>query len=99
MVWKIIIPPFVEKDFKHIPIQHKEIILETCRKKLSVNPEGYGKPLGGNLHGFWKLKILEYRVIYQVRKNEVRVVIVKVGFRRDAEVYRDLIKMLDKLVY
>lgn len=97
MAWKVILHPFVAKDFKQIPLQHKEIIIETCQKKLSVDPEGYGKPLSGILHGLWKLKVLDYRVIYQIRKHEVVVVIVKVGFRRNAEVYRDLLSLLDKL--
>lgn len=97
MVWKVIPHPFVNKDFKKIPPHHVSIILNTCQKKLSVDPEKYGKPLGGNLHGLWKLKILECRVIYQIRRKEVLVMIVKVGFRRNAEFYQDLVKMLEIL--
>ncbi len=50
--------------------------------ELSVNPE-IGKPLTANLSGLWRLRIGDYRVIYQIRKLELVVLIVKVGHRKN----------------
>jgi mRNA-degrading endonuclease RelE of RelBE toxin-antitoxin system len=44
--------------------------------------------LRGELKGFWKLRVGQFRVIYEVQEDEVVVSIVVVGFRRDEEVYR-----------
>jgi mRNA interferase RelE/StbE len=52
-----------------------------------VDPLKFGKPLRRNLSGLFKLRVGEYRIIYQLKENEVIVVVVKGGRRR--EVYED----------
>ena len=43
-------------------------------------------PLTGNLGGLYKLRIGDYRVIYEILKNEDTVIVHAIGHRRD--VYR-----------
>ncbi len=97
MSWKVLIHPLVEKDFKSIPQNDQKFILKTCIKKLSTHPDEYGKPLSGPFHTLWKLKIRHYRVIYQINKKEIKILVVKVGYRRDDKVYKDLGKILKKI--
>jgi len=47
-----------------------------------LNPE----PLTGDLAGFYKLRVGDYRVLYEVLYDEQTIVIHKIGHRR--EVYR-----------
>lgn len=83
-----------EEDFKGIDRPDQQRIIKSIRKKLSTEPERYGKPLKGNLKGLWKLRVGQYRVIYEVKKEKVLVYVIKVGFRRDEEVYREILKRL-----
>ena len=97
-MWKIKVHRLViEDDFKKIPKKDQSIILKTIYKKLSTSPKQYGAPLRHSLKDYWKLKISDYRVIYKIEKKEVRILVLKVGMRRDAEVYKEMLKRLNKL--
>jgi addiction module RelE/StbE family toxin len=87
----------VLEDFKKISHPDRTLILKTIYKKLSVAPEEYGKLLRGDLYGYWKLKISQYRVIYKIEKQSVHVLVFKVGMRRDEEVYRQAAVRLQKI--
>ena len=54
--------------------------------KLLVDPLLYGKPLRRDLHGCYKLRVGEYRVIYQVKESDIFILVI--GHRR--EVYETL---------
>ncbi len=97
-MWKIKIHSLViEEDFKKINKKTRAIILKTVYKKLSVAPEKYGSPLRNPLKGYWKLKISHYRVIYRIEKNTIKVLVLKVGMRRDAEVYKEMLQRIKKI--
>lgn len=97
-MWKIKIHKLVIKDnFKKINKHDQSVILKNIFKKLSIDPEKYGFPLRNELKGFRKLKISDYRVIYRIEKDVIKVLILKIGIRRDAEVYKEMIKRLKKL--
>jgi len=97
-MWKIKIHSLViEEDFKKINKKTRAIILKTIYKKLSIAPEKYGSPLRNPLKGYWKLKISHYRVIYRIEKNTIKVLVLKVGMRRDAEVYKEMLQRIKKI--
>jgi mRNA interferase RelE/StbE len=82
------------EDFKKIDRPNQQRIIRAVRDKLSTEPKAYGKPLAGDLKGFWRLRVGQYRVIYQVLESEVTVYVIKVGYRRDMEVYEQLASRL-----
>lgn len=47
------------------------------------NPRKYGKALIGNMKGFWRYRVGQYRVICQINDNELIVVAVNGGHRKD----------------
>ena len=97
-MWKIKIHPLITKeDFKKINKHAQSIILKTIYKKLSVAPEKYGSPLRGPLKSYWKLKISNYRIIYRIDKNMIKVFVLKVGIRRDETVYEEMLLRMKKL--
>jgi len=53
--------------------------------RLAEDPEKQGKALLGELAGFRSIRAAQqrYRIIYQIRGNDIIVVIVAVGIRRD----------------
>lgn len=100
MKWKVIYDKFVyTEDFKDIDVYHRKKIIRVANQKLSLAPDKYGSPLRGKYHGFWKLPVGDYRVIYSIHKLEVIVIVVKIGKRRDDLVYNELYYRLKKLGY
>lgn len=67
--------------------------------RLAEDPEKQGKALLGELSGFRSIRALgqRYRIIYQIRGDEIVVVIVAVGIRRDGA--RDDIYNLAKKLF
>ena len=97
-MWQIKIHRLViEEDFKKISKSDRSAILKTIYKKLSVDPEEYSTPLRSELKGFWKLKISHYRVIYKIEKNTIKVLVLKVGMRRDEKTYREMLQRIKKI--
>ena len=97
-MWQVKLHQLIFKeDFKNIPTSDQKRILKTIEKKLVVDPRAYGKPLIGSLQGYWRLRIEDYRVIYQIIDNEIIVFVVKVGIRKDDQVYREIFQRLKKL--
>lgn len=86
----------VKEDFKKVSSKQQQDILRTIYKKLSIDPEKFGTPLRTNLKGYWKLRISDYRIVYQIKKKEVLVFVLKIGMRRNKKVYRDMIKRMNK---
>ena len=81
----------LKKDFRRIDKADQLRIINTIRKKLTSKPQEFGKPLKGELKGYWKLRIGEYRVIYEIEKDKIVVYIIIVGYRRDNEDYKKAI--------
>lgn len=87
----------VEEDFKKIDSSQQKYIVKTIKKKLFLEPDKIGKPLSGEFRGYWRLKVGDYRVIYKIIKNEIIVLVIKIGIRRDNKVYEELFLRLKKL--
>ncbi|AWN18008.1 type II toxin-antitoxin system RelE family toxin [Streptococcus sobrinus] len=49
----------------------------------SDNPRQHGKALVGNLKGLWRYRIGNYRVVCRIQDEELVVVAVSGGHRRD----------------
>lgn len=52
---------------------------------LAANPH-VGKPLKGDLLGLRRIRVGSYRVVYEIREDEVLILVLRVAHRRD--VYR-----------
>lgn len=87
----------LSEDFKSIDYPNQKTILREIRKKLSLDPKGYGKPLRGELKGYWRLRVRDYRVIYKIREESIEVLVIKVGVRRDEEVYKKVLLRLKRV--
>lgn len=97
-MWRVKIHQLVlAEDFKKIPKNDQKHILQVTHKKLSLDPQSYGKPLAGEFAGYFRLRIEDYRAVYRILNNEIVVLVIKVGIRRDDTVYRELFARLKKL--
>lgn len=70
--------PSAAADIKHF--------LET-RVRGSTNPTAFGKALRGDLKGYWRYRVKDYRILCRLENHRVVVVGVTVGHR--STVYGD----------
>jgi mRNA interferase RelE/StbE len=75
------IKPFTLKyhpDVKSIDIplldaKSRARIKRAIEERLATAPHQYGEPLRKSLKGFWKLRVGDYRVVYKIIDQEVRI--------------------------
>lgn len=85
MKWKILLTPTAVKLLSDISDRRIREKIATVIDRLIEEPEKQGKSLLGELSGFRSIRAVgqRYRIIYQIRGNEIVVVILAVGIRRD----------------
>ena len=89
MTYRIVVDELVlKRDFRKIGPEDQRKIIRAIRQRLATRPKDYGEPLRGEPKGFWKLRVGQFRVIYEIHEDQVIVSVIMVGFRRDEEVYR-----------
>lgn len=70
-----------KKDLPLIPSPYRQTIEKKIQTKLSVDPYKNGMPLSGHLKGQWKLRVGNYRVIYEIKDEKVLVLILTIDVR------------------
>ena len=89
MTFKVLLHPKAVKELQKIEMQTRTRILENA-KQLHENLDKLGKPLKQS--DFWRLRVGDYRVIYEINQNKEQVVILFIGHR--SKVYDDFSRML-----
>lgn len=64
------------EDIAGISSVHKKAIQKAIEEKLMTEPEFFGKPLQFSLVGLRSLRVGDYRVIFQLKKKEVYIVLI-----------------------
>jgi mRNA interferase RelE/StbE len=79
----------VEKvDLPRIDKKNKSMIKRAIEDRLKTHPEIYGRPLQRTLKGYWKLRVGEFRVVFKIFGNELRIY----GIIHRKRVYKDIQK-------
>lgn len=88
MTWRIDLSDVALKALTKIDKTPRLKIREFIDKELPEmsNPRSKGKALSGDLKGLWRYRIGDYRLICQIRDNELIILIVELGHRK--EVYK-----------
>jgi len=86
--------PKVGDDLKKLDPPVRSKILKQIEKKLSLAPVEFGKPLRHSLKGFYRLRVGDYRVIYEIDEKAQMVTTWMVEKRKDDEVYIEFLKRL-----
>ena len=76
--------PEVARDIAGFPQNIRDRIRKAIEERLILDPVRFGEPLRRSLAGYRKLRVGDYRVIYQV--HGAKVEILKIGHRK--EVYK-----------
>jgi len=82
MSWRLVYHPDVARvDIANMAVDIRNRIERAIESRLASEPERYGKPLRGTLRGYWKLRVGDYRVVYELIGQEVRILAIR--HRRD----------------
>ena len=85
MTYKLLFLKEAVEEFKKLDKPVQRIIKEKL-ELLSQNPnllKNNIKPLNGKYKGLYRLRVGDYRIIFQVKKEEVLIIIIRIGHRRD----------------
>jgi mRNA interferase RelE/StbE len=68
-------------------------------QKLKVEPLQQGKPLTGDLKGYYSIRAVgqRYRIVYLIKAAQILVVVVGVGRRKEGD-KKDVYTLLKKLL-
>lgn len=87
MAWRIEFDEAAEKELAKLDRQVARRIVKFLRERVTEDPRSVGEALkGSKLGAFWKYRVGDYRVIASIEDGALRVLVVRVGNRR--EVYR-----------
>ena len=90
--YRVRIHPEVARDLASMPRNLAERILRAIEHRLSRAPDQYGERLRKSLRGVWKLRVGDYRVVYEILGGEVRVY----GVMDRREVYDLIVRRLKR---
>lgn len=82
MAYKLLFDDKVFKDLKNIDNKWQKKILEAIKTKLVQDPY-IGKKLVGDLSLFYRYRVNNYRVIYEILEDEIVLVVIKIKHRKD----------------
>ena len=89
MVWQIKLDATAKKDLAKLDKPVAKRITTFLRERLSSldDPRSIGEALSGaKLGAFWKYRVGDYRIITSIEDGALRILVIRVGNRR--EVYR-----------
>jgi mRNA interferase RelE/StbE len=89
MAWRIEFERAAARELEKLDQKSKERTLLFLRDRIAPleNPRSIGQALKGERFGeFWRYRIGDYRVVGRIEDVETRIVMLRVGHRR--EIYR-----------
>lgn len=67
----------VSHDIPKLVPEWKDRIKRAIEERLTTEPALYGKPLRRSLKGYWKLRVSDYRVIFRIERNTVKILVIQ----------------------
>ncbi len=85
MTYRIVISPAAQRQIKKLELQVQKQVIRYLRVLATdTRPSGI-KKLSGRKE-IYRIRTGDYRILYQIRDNELVVLVLKVGHRR--EIYK-----------
>ena len=83
MSWEYRIEPRARDDLRAIGPSAAREIRDYLEKRIRgcTDPRAFGKPLRGELHGFWRYRVRNWRLLCRLEDGVLIIVIVAVGHR------------------
>jgi mRNA interferase RelE/StbE len=87
-VWRVEFDRAAARELRKPGVEAERRVLAYLRTRIagSDDPRRLGQPLTGDLQGFWRYRVGDYRIVASIEDDRFVVLVVTVGHRR--EVYR-----------
>ncbi|MEA2943216.1 MAG: mRNA interferase RelE/StbE [Bradyrhizobium sp.] len=87
-VWRVEFDRAAARDLRKLGTDAERRVVSYLRTRIagSGDPRRFGHPLTGDLQGFWRYRVGDYRIVAVIEDDRFIVLVVTVGHRR--EVYR-----------
>jgi len=88
LAWTIRFSDNAKRELQKLdkPLQRRITSFLTNRIQNTLNPRSTGKALQGQLAGYWRYRVGDYRIICQIKDDELLILVIEIGHRK--EVYR-----------
>ena len=85
MAWTVEISDFAERQLRRLdrPVQRRILDWLADRLEGCKNPRHFGEPLKGDLAGLWRYRIGDYRILCEIRDEQLVIVALAIGHRRE----------------
>jgi len=85
LAWTVEVSDYAEKQLRKLdkPIQKQLLDWLEDRIEGCKNPRHFGEPLRGEMAGLWRYRIGDYRVICEIQDQQLVVLALAVGHRRE----------------
>ncbi|UCG64864.1 MAG: type II toxin-antitoxin system RelE/ParE family toxin [Deltaproteobacteria bacterium] len=78
-------------DLPKIDMKDRSMIKRAIEERLATRPEVFGKPLQRTLKGYWRLRVVEYRVVFKIVENDILIL----GIVHRKDVYQRVKKRIE----
>ena len=85
MIWRVEWDERARKDLRKLDKGVQKAILQFMRERISTeyDPRRFGKSLSYDKYGLWRYRVRDHRIICLIEEEEVTVLVVKVGHRKN----------------
>lgn len=83
MTYSILFTNRSRKQIAKLNNEAQKRIISYLENRISINPHNFGKSLVGDKKGLWRYRVADYRIICNISNNELLVLVVDVGHRRE----------------
>jgi mRNA interferase RelE/StbE len=85
LVWAINYSDRALKALRKMDKQNARRIVDFMDMRIAVldDPRQSGKPLKGELGEFWRYRVGDYRILCEIRDDELVIIAATIGHRRD----------------
>jgi len=88
LAWTIKLSEKAKKNLAKLDPPQARLITRFLHDRIgpSDDPRQYGISLSGNLATLWRYRVGDYRIVCELKDDELIVLVVRIGHRRD--IYR-----------
>jgi len=88
LAWTVKFSDDAKRDLQKLdkPLQKRITSFLSSRMQNTDNPRATGKALQGELAGYWRYRVGDYRLICQIKDGELVILVIEIGHRKN--IYR-----------
>ncbi len=84
-IYQVLFAQNAKKDLKKLDKFQAKLIKKWIVENLinQSDPRKSGKALKGTLQGLWRYRVGDYRIIAEIKDNELIILLIQIGHRKD----------------